>query len=197
MNNYRLQNNTLYAGVDEAGRGCLCGNVVVAAVILDSTINIEGLNDSKKLTESKRKLLAKEIIANALAYRIENISPDTIDKINILQASLLGMKQAVEALYTKPQLVYVDGNHAPKLDIPVVTVIKGDQLIKSISAASILAKVTRDEQMMQLHEKLPQYGFNQHKGYPTKLHMEKISKYGILDCYRKTYKPVRELIENA
>jgi len=192
-----LTSHIIFAGVDEAGRGCICGDVVVAAVILDPSKKIIGLNDSKKITENKRKILFDEIIEKSLAFSIKYINSKTIDKLNILQASLVGMKKAVEGLKVKPKIVYVDGNHAPQLNMPVVKVIKGDQLIQSISAASILAKVARDQQMIDLHEKYPQYGYQSHKGYPTKFHLEKLSQYGILDCYRKTYKPIRELIQNG
>ena len=192
-----MTSHIIFAGVDEAGRGCICGDVVVAAVILDPSKKIIGLNDSKKITENKRKILFDEIIEKSLAFSIKYINSKTIDKLNILQASLVGMKKAVEGLKVKPKIVYVDGNHAPQLNMPVVKVIKGDQLIQSISAASILAKVARDQQMIDLHEKYPQYGYQSHKGYPTKFHLEKLSQYGILDCYRKTYKPIRELIQNG
>jgi len=192
-----MTSHIIFAGVDEAGRGCICGDVVVAAVILDPSKKIIGLNDSKKITENKRKILFDEIIEKSLAFSIKYINSKTIDKLNILQASLVGMKKAVEGLKVKPKIVYVDGNHAPQLNMPVVKVIKGDQLIQSISAASILAKVARDQQMIDLHEKYPQYGYQSHKGYPTKFHLEKLSQYGILDCYRTTYKPIRELIQNG
>lgn len=182
------------AGVDEAGRGCLYGDVVVAAVVLDPNQSIEGLADSKKLSAKKRAILSNEIKNKSLAYSINFVSAKTIDRLNILQATLLGMKRSIETLSIKPALVYIDGNHRPKLDVHCIKVIKGDQLIQSISAASILAKVARDEEMMELHDKYPQYRFDKHKGYPTKLHIEAMTKYGLLPNYRKSYKPVQKIL---
>jgi ribonuclease HII len=186
----------LIAGVDEVGRGCLCYDVVVAAVILDDNKPIEGLCDSKVLSAKRREELALLIKEKALAYSIVHIDSQVIDQINILQASLLGMKKAVEQLPIVPNQVLVDGNKIPELTIPVKAIVKGDKLIPAISAASIIAKVDRDKAMLKLHEKYPQYGFDKHKGYPTKFHMDAIKQYGILDFYRKTYKPVQKLINS-
>lgn len=182
--------NPLIAGVDEAGRGPLIGSVVAAAVILDPNNPIEGLNDSKKLTEKKRLILAKEIKEKALAYAISESNHIEIDQLNILQASLLAMKRAVDDLKIKPTMVYVDGNRLPKWNYQSEAVIKGDSKIKAISAASILAKVTRDQMMIELDAEYPQYGFKKHKGYPTKAHIEAVENHGILEFHRKTFKPI-------
>jgi ribonuclease HII len=184
----------LIAGVDEVGRGCLCYDVVVAAVILDPQKKISHLCDSKKISAKRRQELAIEIKEKALAYSIVHIDCKVIDSINILQASLLGMKKAVEELSIIPDRVLVDGNKIPDLTLPVEAIIKGDNLIPAISAASIIAKVERDADMLKLHSLYPQYGFDKHKGYPTKLHRQAIKQYGILDFYRKSYKPVKALL---
>lgn len=184
----------MIAGVDEVGRGPLVGNVVAAAVILKDNHKISGLTDSKKLTEKKREQLYDVIINEALDYSIASASPREIDNINILQSSLLAMKRAIEGLKLRPEKVLVDGIHKPKIDIPMKAIPKGDSLIESISAASILAKVTRDREMLQLDEIYPEYGFSKHKGYPTKLHLEKIKELGIIDCYRRTFAPVAKLL---
>ena len=169
-----------FAGVDEAGRGPLCGPVCVAACILDPENPVFGINDSKKLTEKKREALFDEIIEKALAYKIVFVGPEIIDRDNILNATMGGMKQAVEELDIVPNLVLVDGNRTPAgLQIPAQPVVKGDATSASIGAASILAKVSRDRYMLELDRQYPQYQLAKHKGYPTKLHYELIEQYGI------------------
>jgi ribonuclease HII len=188
--------NGLLAGTDEAGRGPLAGNVVAAAVILDKGNRIEGLDDSKKLSESKRQLLADEIKMNALSWSIVSITPEQIDEINILQASLLAMRTAAERLDVTPQHIFVDGNkNLPDCFCENTAVIKGDSRVAEISAASILAKVERDQQMLTLHEKYPDYGFDQHKGYPTRSHREILYQIGPCPEHRRSYAPVREALE--
>jgi len=191
---HALASANLIAGVDEVGRGCLCYDVVIAAVILDPKKNINGLCDSKTLSAKRREELAIIIKSNALAYSIVHINSQTIDQINILQATLLGMKKAVEQLPITPDQVLVDGNKTPDIKLPVQAIIKGDSLIPAISAASIIAKVDRDQAMLTLHKQYPQYAFDKHKGYPTKLHLQLIKKLGLLDFYRKSYKPVKQLL---
>ena len=176
------------AGVDEAGRGPLVGSVVAAAVILDPNNPIEGLNDSKKLTEKKREKLFIEIQEKALAWAIAEASAAEIDEHNILQASLLAMRRAVEALAIQPEHVLVDGNKVPQgLTMSCDAIIGGDALHAEISAASILAKVTRDHQMIEMDLKHPQFGFAKHKGYPTKEHMQKVAALGPCPEHRKTF----------
>ena len=189
------QNIGLIAGVDEVGRGPLIGAVVTAAVILDPQQPNIGLADSKKLSEKKRLLLAEEIKQKALAWAFGRAEAEEIDQLNILQASLLAMQRAVEALTIQPQLVLVDGNKLPKLAIPAQAIVKGDSLVAEISAASILAKVARDQEMALLDQQYPHYGFAQHKGYPTALHLEKLNEYGVLPQHRRSFAPVRKLIE--
>ena len=175
-------------GVDEAGRGPLCGPVCVAAVILNPDDPIEGVNDSKKLTEKKREALFDEIIEKALAYKIVFVGPEIIDRDNILNATMGGMKQAVEELDIVPNLVLVDGNRTPAgLQIPAQPVVKGDATSASIGAASVLAKVSRDRYMLELDRQYPQYQLAKHKGYPTKLHYELIAQYGIQPFYRRSF----------
>jgi len=186
----------LIAGVDEVGRGCICYDVVVAAVILNPKQPINGLCDSKVISAKRREELAKLIKSKALAYSIVHIDSNTIDKINILQATLLGMKRAVEQLSIIPEKVLVDGNKTPDIKLPVEAIVKGDSLIPAISAASILAKVDRDNAMLQLHQQYPQYSFDKHKGYPTKLHLQLIKEFGIKEFYRKSYKPVKALLNS-
>ena len=184
------------AGVDEAGRGPLVGSVVAAAVILDPNNPIEGLNDSKKLTEKKREKLFLEIQEKALAWAIAEASHEEIDDINILQASLLAMRRAVEALQITPEHVLVDGNKIPQgLSMSCDAVVGGDALHAEISAASILAKVTRDREMVALDQKYPQYGFAKHKGYPTKAHFEAIAEHGVIAEHRRSYAPVKKALE--
>ena len=174
---------TAVCGLDEAGRGPLCGPVVAAAVILPQGLVIEGLNDSKKLTEKKREALFDIIKEKAVA----EASPAEIDEINILNASMLAMKRAVEALPVKADFALIDGNCSRGFDIPTETVVKGDAKSYSIAAASILAKVTRDRQCIELDKAYPQYGIAKHKGYPTKDHMEAVKKYGPAPIYRKSF----------
>ncbi len=183
------------AGVDEAGRGPLVGTVVAAAVILDPNNPIAGLNDSKKLSEKKREKLFIEIQEKALAWAIAEASPAEIDELNILQASLLAMRRAVEALQVQPDQVLVDGNKIPQgLLMPCEAVVGGDALHAEISAASILAKVTRDRQMLELDQKFPQFGFAKHKGYPTKAHFEAIALHGVTTEHRRSFGPVRKAL---
>lgn len=187
----------LIAGVDEVGRGPLVGAVVTAAVILDPNNPIEGLADSKKLSEKKRLALAAEIKQKALAWALGRAEAEEIDKLNILQASLLAMTRAVQALRIRPHFVLLDGNKIPNdLDIPAQAVVKGDSLVAEISAASILAKVARDQEMEELDQKYPEYAFAQHKGYPTKLHLEKLTALGPLPQHRRSFAPVRKVLEN-
>ncbi|WP_336035102.1 ribonuclease HII [Acinetobacter bereziniae] len=185
----------LVAGVDEAGRGPLVGSVVAAAVILDPNNPIEGLNDSKKLTEKKREKLFIEIKEKALAWAIAEATHQEIDEINILQASLLAMRRAVEALKLVPEHVLVDGNKVPKgLNMSCDAVVGGDALHAEISAASILAKVTRDHEMVNLDKQYPQFGFAKHKGYPTKAHFDAIAEHGVIDQHRRSYSPVKKAL---
>jgi ribonuclease HII len=185
----------LVAGVDEVGRGPLVGNVVAAAVILNPEKPILGLADSKKLSEKKRNQLYAEIKEKALAWCVASASPEEIDEINILHASMLAMKRAVEGLNITPEFVYVDGNHCPDLKCPSEAVVKGDSKIAEISAASILAKVDRDREMALLDREYPQYGFAKHKGYPTAAHFAALTEHGPLPEHRRSFKPVRELLE--
>lgn len=182
----------MIAGVDEVGRGPLAGPVIAAAVILDPARPIDGLKDSKKLSEKRRNELDQVIRGQALAFAIGRAEAEEIDRINILQASLLAMKRAIEALEEMPDRVLVDGIHAPLVTMSVETIIKGDSKIAEISAASIIAKVARDREMMQFDEVYPEYGFASHKGYPTRLHLEAIRKHGVLPIHRKSFRPVRE-----
>lgn len=174
-------------GVDEAGRGPLAGDVYTAAVILNDSTLINYLNDSKKISEKRRELLYDEIIEKADAYCVATASVEEIDQLNILQATMLAMKRAVEGLGIKPDLALIDGNRLPELDCESRYVIHGDAISASIAAASVLAKVSRDRYMRSLDEKYPQYCFSQHKGYGTKLHYEKLAEYGISDVHRKTF----------
>jgi ribonuclease HII len=185
------------AGVDEAGRGPLAGPVVVAAVILDPDRPIDGLADSKKLSEARREGLYGLIVERALAWSVIEMSPGEIDELNILQATLLGMRRAVEALTPAPQMALIDGNRAPPLSCAVKTVIGGDALEPAISAASILAKVTRDRHMVALHERFPEYGFERHKGYPTTGHLEALIRFGPCEHHRRSFAPVRNALQRA
>ena len=178
---------TAVCGCDEAGRGPLCGSVVAAAVILPDGVVIEGLDDSKKLTEKKREKLFDVIKEIAIAYAVAEATPEEIDEINILNASMLAMRRAVEALPVKADFALIDGNCSRGFDIPTETVVKGDAKSYSIAAASILAKVTRDRQCLLLDKEYPMYGIAKHKGYPTKDHMEAVRKYGVAPIYRKTF----------
>lgn len=178
---------TAVCGLDEAGRGPLCGPVVAAAVILPRGLEIEGLNDSKKLTEKKREALFEIIKEKAIAYSIAEASPAEIDEINILNASMLAMRRAVEGLSVKADFALIDGNCSRGFNIPTETVVKGDAKSYSIAAASILAKVTRDRGCIELDKEYPQYGIAKHKGYPTKDHMDAVRKYGAAPIYRKSF----------
>ena len=205
------------AGVDEVGRGPLVGDVVTAAVILDPDNPIEGLMDSKKLSEKKRNLLSIEIKEKAIAWSLGRANPQEIDTLNILHATMLAMQRAVEGLNVEPDFVLVDGNRCPTFLSNAVTnstdstdnstnqeqfiprissqaVVKGDARVAEISAASIIAKVARDNEMIALDKLHPEYGFAKHKGYPTKLHLEKIIELGVLDCYRQSFKPVARVL---
>lgn len=186
--------DVLMAGVDEAGRGPLAGAVYAAAVILDPNQPIDGLADSKALTAVRRELLATQIQERALSWCIASASVAEIDSLNILRATLLAMQRAVEGLNHIPQVAMVDGNQAPKLRCTVQTVIKGDALVPAISAASILAKTARDADLLRLHETYPQYGFDQHKGYGTALHLSRLREHGPCDEHRRSFAPVRKLL---
>jgi ribonuclease HII len=186
----------LTAGVDEVGRGPLCGDVVTAAVILDPENPIAGLNDSKKLTEKRREALFDEIQQKALSFCIARASVAEIDDINILQASLLAMHRAVAGLSIQPEYVLVDGNKVPKWPYKAEAVVKGDSRVPAIAAASILAKVTRDREMVALDSVYPGYGIAGHKGYPTKVHMEALQRLGVTPIHRRSYAPVRAALES-
>lgn len=185
-------------GIDEAGRGPLAGAVYAAAVILNPARPIAGLADSKKLSEAKRDALAIEIKAHALAWGIASVSAQEIDEINILQASLLAMQRAYQAMVAQfgvhATLIQVDGNRTPKFELPCEAIVKGDSKVAEISAASILAKTARDASLLVLDAQYPQYGFAQHKGYPTALHLERLAQYGITPEHRRSYGPVKKLL---
>ncbi|MFX1682736.1 ribonuclease HII [Mitsuaria sp. CC2] len=183
----------LLCGVDEAGRGPLAGPVVAAAVILDDQHPIKGLNDSKVLSEKKREQLFDEIRAKALCFCIAEATVEEIDRVNILQATMLAMRRAVEGLRLKPAHVQVDGNRLPVLRIPAEAIVKGDALVPAISAASILAKVHRDRFCLQMHEQHPQYGFDNHKGYGTREHLDALRVHGATVWHRQSFAPVRSL----
>lgn len=184
----------LICGVDEAGRGPLAGAVFAAAVILDPARPIIGLRDSKKLSEAKRDALAEEIKGHSLAWSVAQCSETEIDELNILQATMLAMRRAVEGLKIPPTLALIDGNRCPVMQIRSEAIVKGDDKIPSISAASILAKTARDAALMRLHENYPEYAFDQHKGYPTQLHLERLRLHGVSPVHRKSYAPVRDLL---
>ena len=185
-------------GVDEAGRGPLVGSVVAGAVVLDPNQPIMGLRDSKKLSPARREQLYAEIMQKARAWGVGQASPSEIDTLNILQATMLAMRRAIEALSERlgewPSKALIDGNRCPILPIASEAIIKGDAKEPAISAASIIAKVTRDQQMQVLHTQYPQYGFNQHMGYPTDAHMQALKQYGPCEEHRRTFAPVRDLI---
>lgn len=181
------------AGVDEAGRGPLAGPVFAAAVILDPAQPIVGLADSKKLSARKRERLALEIQARSLAWAIASASVEEIDRINILQATLLAMARAVEGLSMAPIEVLVDGNRCPSIDHPVRAIVGGDATVAEISAASILAKTARDAEMLRLHEQYPQYGFDRHMGYGTAVHIAALRCHGPAPCHRRSFAPVRQV----
>jgi len=188
---------TLVAGVDEVGRGPLAGPVVAAAVILDPDNPIKGLTDSKKLTEKRRELLSVEIKEKALFWSLGRAEVHEIDDINILQASLLAMTRAVEGLSVAPEHALVDGNKLPKLPCSGEAIIKGDLTEPAISAASIIAKVARDNEMIELDQQYPGYGLAGHKGYPTKKHCEALEQLGVTKIHRRSFGPVRKLLEPA
>lgn len=193
-----MQKIQLICGVDEAGRGPLAGSVYAAAVILNAKNPIKGLTDSKKLSEKKRDLLSAEIKQKALAWGIASCSAQEIDEINILQASLLAMKRAIETMQAQfnntPDLIQVDGNKCPKISLPCEAIVKGDSKVPAISAASILAKVARDTELYQLDKVYPQYGFARHKGYPTAAHLMALQSHGICPQHRLSYAPVKALL---
>ena len=188
------QGYQLVAGVDEVGRGPLVGDVVTAAVILDPNNPIEGLNDSKKLSEKKRLALLPEIKEKALAWAVGRCSPEEIDKLNILQATMVAMQRAIASLKVQPDLALIDGNRCPELPMDSQAVVKGDLRVAEISAASIIAKVVRDQEMEELDKQYPQFGFAKHKGYPTKAHFEAIEQHGVISEHRKSFKPVKKAL---
>ena len=183
------------AGVDEVGRGPLVGDVVTCAVILDENNPIEGLRDSKKLSEKKRNFLCDLIKQNALSWNIGKADPNEIDRLNILHATMLAMHRSVDGLSVKADFVVVDGNRTPDWPYPSQAFVKGDDRYAQISAASIVAKVARDQQMLDLHKMYPEYGFDKHKGYPTKAHLDALYEFGPLWCHRQSFKPVALALE--
>jgi len=184
----------LVAGVDEVGRGPLVGAVVTAAVILDPAKPIVGLNDSKKLSEKRRLALFYEIKEKALCWSLWRAEPHEIDELNILHATMLAMQRAVAGLSIVPEFVLIDGNRCPSLPMPSQAVVKGDSRVAEISAASILAKVTRDAEMAALDIRFPQYGFAQHKGYPTAFHLERLAEHGATEHHRRSFAPVKRAL---
>jgi len=184
----------LIAGVDEVGRGPLVGAVVTAAVILDPNNPIVGLTDSKKLSEKKRNVLFDEIKEKAVAWSLGRCEPEEIDELNILQATMVAMQRAVADLSVQPDFVLIDGNKIPQLPMAAQAVVKGDLRVAEISAASIIAKVTRDREMEVLDAQFPQYGFAKHKGYPTKVHVEALELHGAIEQHRKSFKPVKRIL---
>ncbi|GAA0557218.1 ribonuclease HII [Rheinheimera aquimaris] len=192
---YQRPDVRLICGVDEVGRGPLIGPVVTAAVILDPARPVAGLTDSKKLSERRRIELAAQIKQQALCWALGRAEPAEIDQLNILHATMLAMRRAVAALTIQPEWVLVDGNRTTEFGLPATAVIKGDLLVPEISAASILAKVARDEEMQALHLEHPQFGFADHKGYPTAAHLAAIAQYGVLPEHRRSFKPVRLVLE--
>lgn len=197
MSDFIYPDATCIAGVDEVGRGPLVGAVVTAAVILDPARPIVGLADSKKLSEKRRLALYDEIVEKALSWSLGRAEPEEIDRLNILHATMLAMQRAVAGLHISPDFVLIDGNRCPALAMPSLAVVKGDSLVREISAASIIAKVTRDREMSELDVLFPQYGFAQHKGYPTALHMEKLTQHGVTPHHRRSFAPVRNAILDA
>jgi ribonuclease HII len=185
---------TPVCGVDEAGRGPLAGPVFAAAVILDPARPIAGLADSKTLSARRRESLAVEIRGRAAAWAVASASVEEIDELNILQASLLAMRRAVEGLAVMPEEVLVDGLHRPPLSLPVRAIVRGDATVAVIAAASILAKVGRDAEMLVLHSRHPQYGFDRHKGYPTAAHLQALKEHGVSTAHRRSFAPVRVLL---
>ena len=186
-NALRQKGLSIICGVDEAGRGPLCGPVAAGAVVLPEGVVIEGLNDSKKLSEKKRDLLYEEITQKAVAWSVGLATPAEIDELDILKATFLAMKRAIEGLNVIPEYILVDGNRDPKIGLPTATLVKGDGKAACIAAASIIAKVTRDRLLDEMDKKYPQYGYAKHKGYPTKAHYQAIAQYGINEEYRKSF----------
>ena len=189
-----IPSHFLIAGVDEVGRGCLAGSVVAAAVILDPNKPIAGLADSKKLTERKREQLSKLIQEQALSWAIAEASVAEIDSLNILQATLLAMQRAIAGLHILPDTVLIDGNQLPHLTMPAHAIVKGDSKVQAISAASIIAKVYRDQLMVDYHHQYPNFSFHLHKSYGTTQHLAEIQQFGFLEVHRKTFNPVKTLI---
>ena len=189
------KSHTVICGVDEAGRGPLAGDVYAAAVIFNDNAFIDGINDSKKLSEKKRELLFDEIIEKAEAYCVSTASVEEIDTLNILQATFLAMKRAVDGLKIKPELALIDGNRLPPLDIPAKDIVNGDGLSASIAAASILAKVSRDRYMKEQAEKYPEYQFEKHKGYGTELHIRLINEFGPCEIHRRSF--LKKILKNG
>lgn len=187
--------NEIICGVDEAGRGPLAGPVFAAAVILDPARPIPGLRDSKKLTAARREELAVLIRRNALAWSVAQCCENEIDTLNILHATMLAMRRAIEGLQHPPTLALIDGNRCPPAAVRCEAIVGGDDLVEAISAASILAKTERDAALMALHQTYPQYGFDQHKGYPTALHLERLQLHGVSPAHRRSYAPVRALLD--
>ncbi|GLR08763.1 ribonuclease HII [Mixta theicola] len=194
MAEFIYPNARMIAGVDEVGRGPLVGAVVTAAVILDPARPVAGLADSKKLSEKRRLALYDEIREKALAWSLGRAEPEEIDQLNILHATMLAMQRAVAALAVTPDYVLIDGNRCPKLPMPSTAVVKGDSLVAEISAASIIAKVTRDREMAELDAVFPQYGFAQHKGYPTAQHLAMLTEHGATPHHRRSFAPVRNAL---
>jgi ribonuclease HII len=187
----RAEPERLVCGVDEAGRGPIAGPVYAAAVLLDPLRPIAGLRDSKELSASRREALAVSIRAAALAWAVASASVEEIDRLNILQATLLAMRRAVEALAVAPQAAWIDGDHCPRLGCAARAVVGGDRSVPQISAASILAKTARDAEMLRLHERFPRYGLDQHKGYATPGHLARLAQYGACEIHRRSFAPVR------
>lgn len=189
-----MQVQKMIAGVDEVGRGCIVGSVIAVAVILKPTYSIPGLTDAKKLSAKKRNSLVNSIKQQSIAWAIGRSEASEIDQINILQASLLAMQRAVKSLSVQPDWLKVDGNQYPNIEYPGETIIQGDLLVAEISAASIIAKVYRDQEMLVLDALFPGYEFARHKGYPTKLHKEKLSKLGVSEQHRRSFLPVKQML---
>lgn len=192
-----MPDTLLIAGVDEVGRGPLAGPVIAAAVILDPARPIAGLADSKKLSPARRERLTLDIRANALAWALGRAEVAEIDQLNIFQAALLAMRRAVEALPMTPDRVLVDGKHCPPLACPCTAIVKGDAIVPAISAASILAKVTRDAELRELHDRYPRYDFARHKGYPTAIHREALRRFGPCSEHRRSFAPVAAALQAA